>query len=198
LAESAGMALNYRLDLDSAGVARAFGAEAGRDAWIGGPLVPGAFAPVIVRAGREGKQLIRPMHWGYPAPGQSTEFAGSDPIRWVPTVRNLESPFWIGNLRHRELRCLIPATSFAIGTAKKLNWYRPADGTVFAFAGIWRDLTDMPVFAILCTDPPSGAGDVAMPLILADNAREGWLTAEWKEAQALVRPCPPSLFQPVE
>jgi putative SOS response-associated peptidase YedK len=197
LAESAGMALGYRLDLDSAGVARAFGAEAGRDAWMGGPLVPGAFAPVIVRAGREAKRLIRPMHWGYPAPGQSTEFAGSDPMRWVPTVRNLESPFWIGNLRHCELRCLIPATSFAIGTAKKRHWYRPADGTVFAFAGIWRDLTDMPVFAILCTDPP-GLDGAAMPLILPGAAQEAWLTAEWKEAEALVRPCAPSMLQAIE
>ena len=29
------------------------------------------------------------------------------------------------------------------------------DETVFAFAGIWRDLTDMPVFAILTTEPSS-------------------------------------------
>jgi putative SOS response-associated peptidase YedK len=193
-----GMALNYRLDLDSAAIAQAFDAQAGRDAWVGGPLAPGTFAPVIVRAGREARRFIRPMHWGYPAPGQSTELAGVNPIRWVPTVRNVESPFWIGNLRHRELRCLIPATAFSVGAGKERHWYRPAAEPAFALAGIWRDLTDMPVFAILCTDPPTEMECAAMPLILDDAAQATWLTADWKEAQALVRPSPVSLLQAVE
>ncbi len=184
------MALTYRLDSDSGAIAKSFAAEQGRDAWQGGPVTPGQFAPVIVRAGRKAERLIRPMHWGYPAPGQSTEFVGSDPIHWVPTVRNLESPFWIGNLRHTELRCLIPATSFGIGTPRARRWFRVAEAPAFAFAGIWRDLTDMPVFAILCTGAPEGPTSAAMPLILPEPAQRQWLSADWKEAAPLVQPFP--------
>jgi putative SOS response-associated peptidase YedK len=115
----------------------------------------------------------------------------------VSTVRNLESPFWIGNLRHLELRCLIPATSFAIGSGKARSWYRVADDPVFAFAGIWRDLTDMPVFAIICTDPPPGLADAATPLILPPAAQQRWLSEDWKTAQMLVQPVAPELLQPL-
>ena len=32
--------------------------------------------------------------------------------RAVLTVRNPDSPFWVGNLRNSEFRCLVPATAF--------------------------------------------------------------------------------------
>ncbi|MGL5837284.1 MAG: SOS response-associated peptidase family protein [Sphingorhabdus sp.] len=182
------MPLTYRLDVGSAAIAQTFDVEAGRDAWEGGPISPGQFAPVIARAGKQGERLIRPMHWGYPAPGQSSHFAGSDPIRWVSTVRNLESPFWIGNLRHSELRCLIPATSFSVGTGKKRDWYHISDAPTFAFAGIWCDLTDMPVFAILCTEAAKEFSNVSMPVILPASVQNEWLSVDWKTARALVRP----------
>jgi putative SOS response-associated peptidase YedK len=192
------VALTYRLDLGSDVIAQHFAADMGRDAWQGGALAPGQFAPVIVRTGRQASRLVRPMHWGYPAPGQSTEFAGVDPIRWVPTMRNVKSPFWIGNLRHRELRCLVPATSFALGGGKARRWYRFADQAIAAFAGIWRDLTDMPVFAILCIDPPSGFSATSMPLVLTQATAETWLGADWSEAKALVRPTSASLIEPLD
>jgi putative SOS response-associated peptidase YedK len=113
----------------------------------------------------------------------------------VASVRNLESPFWIGNLRHSELRCLIPATHFESGTGKERRWYRVAEEPVFAIAGIWRDLTDMPVFAMLVTDtsaalmPVEGKGaSASMPLILRPSDHDRWLRADWKVAQQLVRP----------
>ena len=93
------MTLSCRLDLPSDAIARHFGTDAGPDPWGGGAIQPGQFAPVIVRSGATGQKVIRPMHWGYPSPGQSTEAALPGTMRWVSHVRNLESPFWIGNLR---------------------------------------------------------------------------------------------------
>jgi putative SOS response-associated peptidase YedK len=161
--------------------------------------MPGEFAPVIVRAGKSGKRVIRPMHWGYPPPGASTEALGPAPPRWVAQVRNINSPYWIGNLRHTQLRCLIPASAFALRQNKREHWYGVREAAPFAIAGIWRDLTDMPVFAMLTTEPNSallpvegGKAPAAMPLILHAADHDRWLNADWKEAQALITPFPAS------
>jgi putative SOS response-associated peptidase YedK len=191
------MAMGYRLDAGSPAIAAAFDADAGPDPWGGGEINVGQFAPVIARGGRSARRVIRPMHWGYPPPGQPAESFGAGPPRWVPHVRNLESPFWIGNLRHVTLRCLIPATHFLSGAGKERHWWQVKDEPVFAFAGIWRDLTDMPVYAILTTDPSAalmpvegGAAPSAMPVVLPPEAQEKWLSADWKEAAKLVQPLP--------
>ncbi len=151
-------------------------------------MAPGQFAPVVVRSQKTGQRVIRPMVWGYPAPNG----IGPDgKVNWVPNVRNLESPFWIGNLRHSELRCLVPATSFMLRAKGKSHWFSEADAPIFAMAGIWRDLTDMPVFAILVTTSsglPRQAGTFVMPVLLEPEQQDKWLTADWKDAQTLVAP----------
>jgi putative SOS response-associated peptidase YedK len=189
--------MDCRLDMASAEIAAAFDVDPGPDPWCGGPTAIGQFAPVIVKAGRSARKLIRPMHWGYPAPGQATEMAAPGSVRWVGHVRNLQSPFWIGNLRHVELRCLIPMTSFSLpvgGKGKRMQCSLDGGG-VMAAAGIWRDLTDMPVFAMLTVDASEalrpvegGAMPQSMPALLDKAAQEQWLRAEWKEAASLVAP----------
>ncbi len=191
------MTLSCRLDLPSDAIARHFGTDAGPDPWGGGAIQPGQFAPVIVRSGATGQKVIRPMHWGYPSPGQSTEAALPGTMRWVSHVRNLESPFWIGNLRHVQLRCLIPLTSFTLVAVRKGRRLTCSieHSPLFAVAGIWRDLTDMPVFAMLTTAPghallpvEGGAAPTAMPAMLDQAGQERWLEADWKEAAALIAP----------
>jgi putative SOS response-associated peptidase YedK len=178
----------YRLDAPSQDIAASLLAHQGPDPWSGGDLAPGEFAPVVVRSQKTGQRVIRPMVWGYPAPNG----IGPDgKVNWVPNVRNLESPFWIGNLRHSELRCLVPATSFMLRAKGKSYWFGTADAPIFAMAGIWRDLTDMPVFAILVTASsglPRQAGAFSMPLILEPEQQDKWLIADWKDAQAMVTP----------
>lgn len=182
------MTTHYRLAANSVEIADTLSAAYGPDPWGGGELSPGEFAPVVTRSQNTRQRFIRPMVWGYPAPGG----IGPDgAVNWVPTVRNLASPFWIGNLRHSELRCLVPATSFMLRAMGKARWFAPSDNPVFAMAGIWRDLTDMPVFAILVSSSsgaPRQAGAFTMPVILEQSDQERWLTADWKEAQHLVVP----------
>jgi putative SOS response-associated peptidase YedK len=170
----------YRLDAPSGAIAEAFGAQHGPDPWGGGDLQPGQFAPVIVRSAKTSQRVIRPMVWGYPAPNSVT---ASGDVQWVTTVRNVVSPFWIGNLRHVELRCLVPATA--------VTRHMP-DGNVhspplFVMAGIWRDLTDMPVFAIISVDSDKH-GKTGTPLVLDGPQQQIWLTATWKEAARLLEP----------
>jgi putative SOS response-associated peptidase YedK len=188
----------YRLDISSPQLARMFSADAGPDPWAGGEVIVGQFAPVITRSGKTARRVIRPMHWGYPPPGQPSDAPGLGPPRWVASVRNFDSPFWIGNLRHHELRCLVPVSTFwlSAGSGKRRQQLACslAGEAAFALAGIWRDLTDMPVFALLATDPSSallpvegGKGPESMPVILKAEDHDRWLSADWKEAQALAK-----------
>ena len=185
----------YRLDAPARAIAAAFGAEAGEDPWAGDYVAPGRPAPVIVGDNRGKLGLfLRPKLWGVPPPPRGTQP--------VTHVRNLDSPFWIGTLRHPELRCLIPATAFAgwSGTAgtKRQLWYSLAGEHVFAFAGIHRQTEDWPSFAVLTTEPNSlverhqGA---TMPVILHREDHIRWLTADWRDAAGLVTPFPSHLME---
>ena len=198
----------YRLDADAAAIATWFGVNCGDDPWAGGTIAPGHFAPVLttgrefVAGPRGDRQPLRmvPRLWGVPPPP-----AANDPGRGVLTVRNPDSPFWIGNLRNSEFRCLIPATAFMewgdgldVEGRRMRHWFAPADQPVFAFAGVWKD-SDVPGFAILSC--PSGAplravGRDTMPAILPGDpqAWETWLRADWARASALLTPYPDSLM----
>jgi putative SOS response-associated peptidase YedK len=180
----------YRLDAPSHAIAGSLDAQQGPDPWGGGALSPGEFAPVVIRSQKTRQRVIRPMVWGYPAPGPDGIGPSGD-VRWVANVRNTESPFWIGNLRHTELRCLVPATSFMLHGKGKPHWFAISEAPMLAMAGIWRDLTDMPVFAILVTDASGLAGEAgasAMPVILDTKQQELWLNTDWKDAQHMVAP----------
>ncbi len=207
--ERDGLTQLYRLDTTAIAIARSFGAAVGNDPWAGGYVAPGRFAPVIT-AGREfiagsrpaGANLqprITPRLWGVMPPPNAP-----DQARRIATVRNPESPFWIGNLRNSEFRCLIPATAIMLwgsGTdyeGRRLrHWFGngergPGKGqAIIAMAGVWKD-EDVPAFAIL-TRPSQGAaraaGAAAMPVIVQPDgdAQQDWLHGNWVRARAALQ-----------
>ncbi len=205
------MPLLYRLDAKAAAIGRAFGVTAGVDPWAGGHVAPGSFAPVIT-AGREfiagpgaARQPWRmvPRLWGVPPPPST-----NDAARPVLSVRNVDSAFWIGNLRNPEFRCLVPATAFMewgrIGPdgKRRQHWFACADQPLFAMAGVWKD-AEVPGFALL-TCPPNAevkrAGRDAMPVILPPDrgAWTTWLHGGWDKASALLQPYSSSLMRELE
>ena len=187
-----------------------FGLAAGKDPWAGGHVAPGSFAPVIT-AGREfiagpsrGRQPWRmvPRLWGVPPPPSA-----QDAARPILSVRNADSPFWIGNLRNPEFRCLVPATAFMewgrIGPdgKRRCHWFACADQPVFAFAGVWKD-SEVPGFALLSAPPNAllkGAGRDAMPAILPPEkaAWRTWLHGSWNTAQCVLEPYSSSLMREI-
>lgn len=185
----------YRLDAPAAAVAAALGAEAGDDPWTGDYVAPGRPAPVIVSDGRaRSRRHLRPKLWGVPPPPRG--------MRPVTSVRNLTSPFWIGTLRHPELRCLVPATCFALWSgpagAKRQYWASLPGEPVFAFAGIHRQGEDWPSFALLTTEPNAlleRHGAATMPVIVHPEDRGRWLTADWRDAAQLVTAYPSHLME---
>lgn len=198
----------YHLDATAGAIAAHFAASAGDDPWAGGAIAPGRFAPVIT-TGREfvagprpqGEPTRRmiPRLWGVPPPP-----AAGDAGRAIMTVRNLDSPFWIGNLRNSEFRCLVPATAFMEwgkgrdrDGKRRQCWFACADQPLFAFAGVWKD-SEVPSFALL-TCPANAAlraeGRETMPVILPAGAHALWLNGGWDRAQALVAPYASSLME---
>ena len=200
----------YRLDADASAIARQFGAQARDDPWAGGYCAPGGFAPVIT-AGREfiagpgqrgqPRRMI-PRLWGVPPPPNLPP----DGRNGVLSVRNTGSPFWIGNLRNPEFRCLVPATAFMEwGTGldaqdrRIRHWFAPSDQPLFALAGVWMD-SEVPSFALL-TCPANALlkeyGREVMPVVLPAHpgAQELWLRAGWDRASALLQPYASSMMR---
>ncbi len=207
------MTMLYRLDAAAPAIARHFGTSAGADPWSGGHVAPGGFAPVVT-TGREfvagprpsgdpARRMI-PRLWGVPPP-PSTGDAGREPQHGIASVRNLDSPFWIGNLRNSEFRCLVPATSFmewGLGKdqdgKRRHHWFALADQPVFAFAAVWKD-SEVPSFALITCEANAAlraVGRETMPVILPADARaqSTWLNGGWDRAQALVQPYSSSLM----
>lgn len=205
------MTTPYRLDADAAAIARAFAAEAGGDPWAGGVVSPGQFAPVVTMgrefvAGPRPERLPRrlvPRLWGVPPPPSA-----GDAARAVLTVRNPQSPFWIGNLRNSEFRCLVPASAFMVWGKvdpatgrRRRHWLALADQPLFAFPGVWKD-SEVPSFALLTCAPGAflrELGRESMPVILpADpRAQHTWLSADWARASALLAPYPSAMLREV-
>lgn len=160
----------YRLDATAEAIAQALGADPGEDPWAGGIVRPGDFAPVVVRTPT--RRVIVPRQWGVPPPPRG--------VHPVTHLRNPESPFWIGTLRHIEFRCLVPASVIAT----RAGWMPAGTAPIAALAGVWRD-SEVPSFAIVSV----GTSDrSSVPLALSGAQAVVWLSAEWKHAQALLAP----------
>lgn len=210
----------YRLDTDAAAIGRHFGARTGEDPWAGGMIAPSSFAPVVT-AGREfiagprpsGRMLesrLIPRLWGVPPPPSAWGGMGGETRRdGIATVRNPDSPFWIGNLRNAEFRCLVPASAFMVwGKGKDAEgrrrrcWFACSDQPLFAMAGVWKD-SEVPSFAILTCEPNAALraeGREAMPVIMPPdpNAWQTWLHAGWDRARGLLAPYASSLMSTFE
>lgn len=203
------MTMLYRLDATARQVADCFGARAGEDPWAGGYVAPGSFAPVITsgreyiagpRQERQPRRMI-PRLWGVP-PLPSMQNAIP---RGIAHVRNPDSPFWTGNLRNSEFRCLVPATSFMewgkgrdSQGKRRQHWFAIADQPIFVFAGVWKD-SEVPSFALLACEPNAAlraAGRDVMPVILpaGPKAWNLWLNGDWPQASRLLAPYSSSLM----
>lgn len=203
------MTLLYRLDADARQIAAHFAVSAGADPWAGGTIAAGQFAPVITagrefiagpRGQRQPRRLI-PRLWGVPPPPAARETGRS-----VLSVRNPGSPFWIGNLRNSEFRCLVPATAVMVwgkGTdrdgKRQRHWLACADQPLFAMAGVWKD-SEVASFALLTAEPNAllrSLGRDAMPVILPPDpaAWQLWLSGTWDRASTLIAPYSSSLMR---
>ncbi len=93
---------------------------------------------------------------------------------------------------YRKRRCLVPASGFyewKLESGRKQPYYvRPAQGALFAFAGLWERWNDLETCALITTDANQTMRAVhdRMPVIIATPEYEAWLSG----ADGLLKPCP--------
>jgi putative SOS response-associated peptidase YedK len=129
--------------------------------------------------------------------------SADNPARRIASLRNLESPFWIGNLRNSEFRCIVPASAimaWGSGTdyeGRRLrHWLALEDESgapmpLFAMLGVWKD-EEVPAFALVTREASGLARElgaktqpVAVPLRSAEA--RAWLHGGWESARAIAR-----------
>jgi putative SOS response-associated peptidase YedK len=115
----------------------------------------------------------------------------------------LDKPAFAAAMKYR--RCLMPASGFyewrRQGKSKQPFWVRPERGGPIAFAGLWETWSDGDGGEIdsACIITTSANATVApiharMPVVIAPENFELWLTGEIGAANALLKPAPDDLF----
>ena len=150
------------------------------------------------------RRVIETMQWGVPltVPGKRE---GTTRTKYVTNVRNLQSSFWKSMLSDPAQRCLVPFAEFAEPKPGKDPetgrpaewWFSIADRQIAAFAGIWRPSKAGNVYAFLTCAPNAVVKPKhpkAMPVILAEEDYEQWLTGSYDEVYALAEPFPSQLM----
>jgi putative SOS response-associated peptidase YedK len=141
--------------------------------------------PVLIIR-KEGAATVRwglVPHWAKePSMGARMNNARAETAAQKPAFRDA--------YRHR--RCLVPASGFyewrsELGL-RQPYYVHPAEGELFAFAGLWEQWRDLQTCAILTTDANAKMAAVhdRMPVILARADYGAWLAGE----AVPLAPCP--------
>ncbi len=165
--------------------------------------------PAYVVRQTDAGRAIDVMAWGFPhkVPGKRIDRATGKPVllnKSIANVRNYTSPFWRTALMNPERRCLVPFSAFSeygltrgVDGKLPLHWFEVPSRPIVSFAGVWRPAEGGAVFAFLTTDPNPLVAPIhpkAMPVLLAEEDEEQWLTAPFDQAILLAQPYPSQLM----
>lgn len=127
-------------------------------------------------------------HWAKdPSIGAKLNNARAETVAVKPSFRDA----------YRKRRCLIPANGFyewQRQAGRKQPFYvYPAQGELFAFAGLWEAWGELETCAIITTEANALMRPIhdRMPVILAPADRSRWLAGE----EGLLAPCPADAIQ---
>ncbi|MEL7199235.1 MAG: SOS response-associated peptidase family protein [Pseudomonadota bacterium] len=179
----------YRMTKNTDEVAKWFSAvEAMGGANFGAEVYPGY--PGLVVAGDELRQMI----WGFPLimKGKNGQPLKPKPVNNARTDK-LDSFFWRYSFEER--RCLIPITAWAEAQgakgAKTRTWMSLPDQDLFVVAGVWRDSDEFGTcYSMVMTDSAGSQSEHVhsrMPVLLAPEDYEGWLSGSPDDAKALCK-----------
>ena len=170
------------------------------------PALPAIYpkyeAPIITC--HKGERALVRSHWGFLTPNKSKKTGKwLKPQAWNNTRNDKirTAPLWRDSFENR--RCLVPATAYAEATGRNpatFHWFKVCEAEGFAFAGIWKQQCgtigdtafDGMVHSVVTTSPNELASKYhhRMPVILAPDNFEKWLSADVDEAASLLRPFP--------
>lgn len=150
-------------------------------------IAPGTWQPVIVqRAG--GRELVQ-MQWGRVS-HRTKDLKDAHPVINARAETLAEKPSFASLLKTE--RCLVPASGFFEwkheGRRKIPFYIHLPDQPLFAFAGLYDEWHDpagtlLATYTIITTEPNPLMATVhnRMPVILAQEHEERWLTGESKD-----------------
>ncbi len=167
--------------------------------WDIGNAGPGKVFPkytgVVVRSEKD-RLIGNAMTWGFPRVmrGAKGQLLKPRPVNNT-RCEKLATPFWKGAAVNPDQRCLIPVSAFAEATGISPNmtttWLSLPDQPVFACAGIWRDSAEWGrCYSMVMCDARSDLHEIhdRMPVILAPDDYESWLSSPLEELTALCTP----------
>ena len=141
--------------------------------------------PVLIIR-KEGSATVRwglVPHWAKdPSMGARMNNARAETVAEKPAFRDA----------YRSRRCLIPASGFYEWKSefglRQPYYVHPAQGELFAFAGLWEQWRDLQTCAVITTEANAKMAAVhdRMPVIVARADYAAWLGG----ADGLLRPCP--------
>lgn len=158
-------------------------------------IAPTQEAPVV-RTAKDGGREVALLRWGL-VPFWAKDLAVGNRMINARAEGVETKPAFRAAIQQR--RCLVPATGFYEwrGEAGRKQPYAVTlpDRPMFAFAGLWerwKPTEGEPVetFTIVTTDANETVAQIhdRMPVILAPEAEDKWLSAEPAETRALLKP----------
>lgn len=158
--------------------------------------------PIAVVRVENGQRRLALVRWGF-VPSWVKEVKPGKPLINARGESVMEKPSFRNAMRRR--RCLVPADGYyewSGAEGRKVPFLvERADKGLFALAGLWEhwmgaDGSELET-AVLMTIAPNrelAAIHDRMPVIIAAEDYETWLTGEVEEAAKLIRPAPDGSF----
>ena len=150
----------------------------------------------------EGQRRFCLLRWGF-VPSWAKEVAGK-PLINARAETVMEKPTFRNAIRRR--RCLVPADGYYEWSGpegRKVAFFvERTDQALFAFGGIWEhwmgaDGSELETAALMTIAPNRELSDIhdRMPVIIAPEHYETWLTGTPEEAARLLKPAPDGSFK---
>jgi len=187
----------FSLTIVGAELAKRFDAEVSIDLQPNYNASPGQLLPIIMN---DEPHKIVTARWGLVPSWSKEPKIGYKMINaMAETVAT--KPSYRGPFKHK--RCLVLADSFfewkKVGDTKTPYRIMRKDEACFAFAGLWDEWKDeqgnsLRTFTIITAEPNELVKSIhdRMPVILAKNAEQDWLTVESTRAQEFLHAYPAS------
>lgn len=149
--------------------------------------------PTVIEDER-GERELRPMRWGLiPRWAKPGETKAPAPFN-ARAESVLEKPMFRPLVNRK--RCLVPANGYyewkQVGGRKQPYLFQTTDQELFAFAGLYDELTDedgeiVASYTVITTDANELAADYhhRMPVILPRDAEEAWVSREVDDGRAV-------------
>lgn len=158
--------------------------------------------PIGVVRMENGQRHFALVRWGF-IPSWVKEVKPGKPLINARGETVMEKPSFRNAMRRR--RCLVPADGYyewSGAEGRKVPFFvQAADKGLFALAGLWEhwmgaDGSELETATLMTIAPNAELATIhdRMPVIIAPEDYETWLTGEVDEAVKLVRPAPDGSF----